>query len=126
MKDSDENVQISTCQRDSEHHCLTCSDEMIPVRVVHIDQNAGVASVVGTAPCACPPRHMAHGNLLGSYVPPIDGQAQGKGASPLPTPTEGARPHEPLAVEEIDITLIEDVAVGDLLLIHGGVALARL
>jgi hydrogenase assembly chaperone HypC/HupF len=28
--------------------------------------------------------------------------------------------------EEIDITLVEDVAVGDLLLVHGGVAIACL
>jgi hydrogenase maturation factor len=29
-------------------------------------------------------------------------------------------------VEEIDITLVEEVAVGDFLLAHGGVAIARL
>jgi hydrogenase maturation factor len=29
-------------------------------------------------------------------------------------------------MEEIDITLIEDVCLGDLLLAHGGVAIARL
>ena len=28
--------------------------------------------------------------------------------------------------EEVDITLVEDVAPGDLLLVHGGVAIARL
>ena len=30
------------------------------------------------------------------------------------------------ATEEIDITLVEDVGIGDLVLVHGGVAIARL
>jgi hydrogenase maturation factor len=30
------------------------------------------------------------------------------------------------ATEEIDISLVEDVAPGDVLLVHGGVALSRL
>jgi hydrogenase maturation factor len=29
-------------------------------------------------------------------------------------------------IEEVDMTLVEDVAPGDLLLVHGGVAIARL
>jgi hydrogenase maturation factor len=71
--------QTSACQRDANHHCLTCSDEMVPVRVIHIDQETGLALVEG-------------GN-------------QG---------------------EEVDITLVEGIYPGDLLLVHGGVAIARL
>jgi hydrogenase maturation factor len=71
--------QTSACQCDANHHCLTCSDEMAPVRVIHIDQERGLALVEG------------------------DDQE-----------------------EEVDITLVEDVSPGDLLLVHGGVAIACL
>lgn len=74
-----ENAQTFVCQHDGGQHCLTCSDEMVPVRVIGLDQDAGLALVE------------------------VSGQR-----------------------EEIDITLVEDVAVGDLLLVHGGVAIARL
>lgn len=79
MNTISENAQIFVCQRDADHHCLTCSDEMVPVRVISLDQDAGLALVE------------------------LSGQR-----------------------EEIDIMLVEDIAVGDLLLVHGGVAIARL
>ncbi len=79
MNTTSENAQVSVCQRDGGQRCLTCSDDMTPVRVIHLDQERGLALVQG-------------GN-------------QG---------------------EEIDITLVEDVSPGDLLLVHGGVAIARL
>ena len=79
MNTISKNTQIFVCQRDANHYCLTCSDEMAPVKVIRIDLETGFALVEG-------------GN-------------QG---------------------EEIDITLVEDVSPGDLLLVHGGVAIARL
>ncbi len=79
MNNSSENAQAYACQRDTDHHCLTCSDEMVPVRVIHIDQDTGLALVE------------------------VSNQ-----------------------VEEIDITLVEDISLGDLLLAHGGVAIGRL
>ena len=65
------------CELDAERHCITCSDEAIPARVLRIDQNTGVALVI------------------------IED-----------------------AAEEVDITLIDDVAPGDVILVHGGVAIA--
>ena len=79
MTHSDGTAQANVCQRDANHHCLTCSDELVSVRVVRVDQEVGLALVE------------------------VSEQA-----------------------EEIDITLIEDVVVGDVLLAHGGVAVARL
>jgi hydrogenase maturation factor len=60
-------------------HCLTCSDEAKPVKVLHVNQGTGLALVA------------------------VDEKT-----------------------EEIDISLVEDVAAGDMLLAHGGVAIARL
>lgn len=65
------------CELDAEGHCITCSDEALPARVLHIDQEVGVA-----------------------FVAVED------------------------ATEEVDITLIDDVAPGDVVLVHGGVAIA--
>jgi hydrogenase maturation factor len=79
MSNSASNAQISACQRDADHHCLTCSDELVPVKVVRVDQEVGLALVEVSE-----------------------------------------------QLEEVDITLIEDVVVGDVLLAHGGVAVARL
>ncbi len=79
MSNSASNAQTSACQLDADHHCLTCSDELVSVRVVRVDQEVGLALVEVSE-----------------------------------------------QVEEIDITLIEDVVVGDVLLAHGGVAVARL
>jgi hydrogenase maturation factor len=66
------------CTPTAEGHCITCSDEALPVRVLHIDAESGLALV------------------------------EVKGTT-----------------EEIDITLVDDVVPGDLLLAHGGVALGR-
>ena len=60
-------------------HCLTCSDDAIRVRVLHVNQETGLALVA------------------------VDEKT-----------------------EEIDISLVEDVAPGDMLLSHGGVAIASL
>ena len=61
----------------TDDHCLTCSDEMLSVRVVSIEKQTRLALV----------------------------EIEGK-------------------QEEVDISLIEQVAPGDILLVHGGVALA--
>ncbi len=66
------------CDLDAEGHCITCSDEALTARVVHVDEQTGFASVT------------------------IED-----------TP------------DEVDITLLDEVAEGDLLLVHGGVAIAR-
>lgn len=58
-------------------HCLTCSDEVLSVRVVSMDEQTRLALVE------------------------IEGQQ-----------------------EEVDISLVEQVAPDDILLVHGGVALA--
>jgi len=71
--------QSPLCQIDADHHCLTCSDEAIAVRVVSVESASGTALVE------------------------VSGQ-----------------------IEEIDVMLVEDVVPGDLLLAHGGVAIARL
>jgi hydrogenase maturation factor len=71
--------QVSCSWSDHDGHCLTCSDEAMPVKVLSIDQETGLAMVA---------------------------------VSDL--------------TEEIDITLVEDVTRGDILLAHGGVAIARL
>jgi hydrogenase maturation factor len=65
------------CNLDAEGHCITCSDEALPARVLRIDQDTGVAFV---------------------------------------TIAE--------STEEVDITLIDDVVAGDVILVHGGVAIA--
>ena len=66
------------CALDAEGHCVTCSDEALPARVLRIDQDTGVAFVT------------------------IED-----------------------ATEEVDITLIDGVAPGDMILVHGGVAIAK-
>ena len=60
-------------------HCLTCSDEALPVKVLHVNQGTELALVA------------------------VDEKT-----------------------EEVDISLVEDVAAGDMLLAHGGVAIASL
>jgi len=37
--------ELIRCQLDTEGHCITCSDEAVPVTVVRADQEAGVALV---------------------------------------------------------------------------------
>ena len=68
-----------SCVLDAEGHCITCSDEATPARVVQINLEQGTALVE------------------------IMNQAS-----------------------EVDITLVDEVAPGDWLLIHGGVAIATL
>jgi hydrogenase maturation factor len=68
------------CKFDAEGHCVTCSDEAIPVTVLHIYQDTGVALVA----------------------------------------TQDNK------TEEVDITLVENAVPGDLLLVHGGTAIASL
>ena len=34
-----------SCVLDGEGHCITCSDEALPARVLHIDQEQGIALV---------------------------------------------------------------------------------
>lgn len=60
-------------------HCITCSDEALPARVLRVEQDAGLA-----------------------WVAIAD------------------------ATAEVDITLVDDVRPGQLLLVHGGVAIAHL
>jgi hydrogenase assembly chaperone HypC/HupF len=68
----------ASCGLDAEGHCITCSDEALPAKVLRVDQESGLAmvSVKNT-------------------------------------------------IEEIDITLVDSVAPGDMLLVHGGVAIAH-
>jgi hydrogenase assembly chaperone HypC/HupF len=66
----------TACELDTEGHCITCSDEALPVKIVSIDQASGLALV----------------------------EVQN-------------------VTEEIDITLVDDVSVGDIVLVHGGVAI---
>ncbi len=74
------NNNVDTTEQEyAEFHCITCSDEAIPVRVVSVDEAAGYALVA----------------------------------------VQGAE-------EEVDISLVEGIAPGDTLLVHGGVALQRL
>ena len=71
-------VVKTACGLDTEGHCITCSDEAIPVKIVSIDQATGLALV----------------------------EVQN-------------------VIEEIDITLVDDVTVGDTVLVHGGVAIGH-
>src|SRR2546423_490020 len=68
--------QDSLCELDGEGHCVTCSDEALPARVLRIDQETGLALVKVKD-----------------------------------------------TTEEIDVTLVDDIVPGDLLLVHGGVAI---
>jgi len=71
-------VHGMSCSLDSEGHCITCSDEALPVTVLSVDAGTGLALVT----------------------------VQG-------------------VTEEVDITLVESVAPGDMLLVHGGVAIGH-
>jgi hydrogenase assembly chaperone HypC/HupF len=35
----------ASCELDTEGHCITCSDEALPVRVLRVDQESGTALV---------------------------------------------------------------------------------
>ena len=69
----------ASCQLDAEGHCITCSDEAIPAKILLVDEETGLALVEVKD-----------------------------------------------TTEEIDITLVESVAPGDLVLVHGGVAIGHL
>ncbi len=71
-------VMKTACELNGEGHCITCSDEALPVKIVSIDQATGLALV----------------------------EVQN-------------------VIEEIDITLVDDVSVGDVVLVHGGVAIGH-
>ena len=71
-------IEDASCTLDGEGHCITCSDEVLQVRVLYVDDEKGLAQVT------------------------LNG-----------------------AEEEIDISLVESIAPGDVLLVHGGVAIAR-
>lgn len=60
-------------------HCITCSDEALPARVLRVDKSTGLALVL------------------------IDGEQT-----------------------EVDVTLVDDVQPDQILLVHGGVAIALL
>jgi hydrogenase assembly chaperone HypC/HupF len=68
-----------SCVLDAEGHCITCSDEATPARVVQIGLEQGTALV----------------EMMSQTT-------------------------------EVDITLVDAVAPGDWLLVHGGVAIAAL
>jgi hydrogenase maturation factor len=69
----------NACTHYEDGHCLTCSDQAIPVKVLCVNHETGLAQVT-----------------IGEET------------------------------EEIDITLVDNVAPGDTLLAHGGVAIERL
>jgi hypothetical protein len=72
-------ISESSCVLDAEGHCVTCSDEALPAKVLRIDEQSGLALVTVKD-----------------------------------------------ATEAIDITLVDDVAPGDILLVHGGVAIGHI
>lgn len=78
LKHDSISIDDTSCKLDAEGHCITCSDEALQVRVLHVDQENGLALVT------------------------IDDSS-----------------------EEIDITLIESIEPGDIVLVHGGVAITR-
>src|SRR5579884_4038487 len=93
-----DSTQHVTCQPDADHHCLTCSDEAVAARVVYVEPSTGMAFVEVSNQTEKVSSHADEQRSLSSrYIR-----------------------------EEVDITLIEDVVPGDLLLVHGGVAIAQL
>lgn len=72
-------ISNASCELDAEGHCITCSDEALPAKVLRVDEETGLALVTLKN-----------------------------------------------ATEEVDITLVETVSPGDVLLVHGGVAIGHL
>ena len=70
-------ISDTSCVLDSEGHCVTCSDEALPAKVLRVDQETALALVTVKD-----------------------------------------------TTEEVDITLVDDVTPGDILLVHGGVAIS--
>jgi hydrogenase maturation factor len=71
-------MQGASCELDAEGHCITCSDEALPAKILRIDEATGLALVEVED-----------------------------------------------TTEEIDITLVDDLAPGDMVLVHGGVAIGH-
>lgn len=67
------------CELNNSGHCITCSDEALPAKVLHIEASTRIALV-------------------------IIGEAR----------------------TEVDVSLVEDIIPGDVVLVHGGVAIERL
>lgn len=87
----------ASCELDAEGHCITCSDEAQPATVISVDLESGTAIV--TIPVGA------------TFMTPS-------------STTVGAAFMTPS--EEIDITLVDDVEPGSVVLVHGGVAIANI
>jgi len=102
-----------------EGHCLTCADEALLARVVQIDELAGTALVTVDNPGQRPATDgIATATRTGDNYPTTrdhDVQAIGNNG-----------PAEEQTTLEVDISLVAGVAPGDLLLVHGGVAIEHL
>ncbi len=72
-------AEDTTAACPTDGHCVTCSDEALPARVLHVNAEMGLAVV----------------------------------------DVNGTR-------SEVDVTLVDEVRIGHLLLVHGGVAIASL
>jgi len=72
-------MSSASCELDAEGHCVTCSDEALPAKILRVDEATGLALVEVKD-----------------------------------------------TMEEIDITLVDSVAPGDMVLVHGGVAIGHL
>lgn len=93
-----DSTQYVTCQPDADHHCLTCSDEVVAARVVYVEPGIGIAFVE-----------------VSNRTEKVSSHAD-----------EQRGLFTRFIREEVDITLVEDVTPGDLLLVQGGVAIAHL
>jgi len=82
---------------EAQAHCITCADEGLAMRVLRVDLARRIAVCVES-----------------------DGERADRNGS------EGGRAGEATAGAEVAIDFVEPVAVGEELLVHGGVALANL
>lgn len=78
------------------HHCLTCGDDGVPMRVLRIDAARGLALCEAVA-------------------------ADGPGGA-----GHAGAEHAGAEHASVETALVEPVAPGDLLLVHAGTALTRL
>ena len=74
-----QSITMLHCDLTGEEHCITCSDEALPAKILSIDSITGLALVTVKD-----------------------------------------------STEEIDISLVDDVGPGDMVLAHGGIAIANL
>ena len=72
-------MRSASCELDAEGHCVTCSDEALPAKILRVDAETGLALVEVKD-----------------------------------------------TTEEIDITLVDGIVPGDMVLVHGGVAIGIL